>query len=60
LRNRTDIISKVDECCCEIQNKISNSTCSIKESISAAEAARLRDELAIANTRNLLRESHHH
>jgi hypothetical protein len=57
LRNRTDIISKIDNCCCELKDKISNSECAIKESIAITEANRLREELQAANMRNLIAEA---
>lgn len=56
IRTKNEILDKMKECCCEIQNKIDKSTCSIKELIKETDNTRLKDILRNYEVKNLLTE----
>lgn len=53
LKTKGDILGKLAECCCEIQQKVSETGESVKAVFSAADTNRLRDALYLAETRNI-------
>ena len=57
LRNRSDILCEIKECCCELKSEIYKSSDSVKEVVVSNENARLREQLQEAATRNLIFES---
>jgi hypothetical protein len=56
IKAKNEILDKMKECCCEIQNKIDKSTCSIKELIKETDNTRLKDILRNYEVKNLLME----
>lgn len=56
IKTKNEILDKMKECCCEIQNKIDKSTCSIKELIKETDNTRLKDILRNYEVKNLLME----
>ena len=57
LRNRSDILREMEECCCELKKEIIQTSDSVKDAISANENARLREQLLNASNRNLIFEA---
>jgi hypothetical protein len=53
LKTKGDILGKLAECCCEIQQKVTETGESIKGVFSAADTNRLRDALHLAETRSI-------
>ena len=56
MRNRTDILNKLEECCCEVKERVATSESNIKDLIKTVDAERLRDALKTAETKNLILE----
>lgn len=56
MRNRTDILNKLEQCCCEMKDKMTMSEANIKDLIKSTDAERLRDALKTAETKNLILE----
>lgn len=56
MRNRTDILNKLEECCCEVKERVATSEANIKDLIKTVDAERLRDALKTAETKNLILE----
>jgi hypothetical protein len=56
MRNRTDILQKLEECCCEVKERVSTSEANVKDLIKTVDAERLRDALKTAETKNLIFE----
>lgn len=56
MRNRTDILQKLEECCCEMKDKMTMSEANIKDLIKSVDAERLRDALKAAETKNIILE----
>lgn len=56
MRNRTDLMQKMSDCCCEIKERISTSEANVKDLIKALDNERIRDALKAAETKNLVLE----
>lgn len=52
LKNKGDIMQKLAECCCEVKEKISASSDSIKDLVKSYDTDRLRDALQISEAKN--------
>jgi hypothetical protein len=56
LKNKTEIMQKFAECCCELKERITTSESSIKELVKSLDTERIRDALKAAETKNLILE----
>lgn len=59
LKNKSEMMNKMEECCCELKERISSSEASIQSTLKASETAGLRDQLQQAQTQNLLSKAGH-
>ena len=56
MRNRSDIVQKLSDCCCEMKERIALSETSVKDLIKSLDSERVRDALKAAETKNLILE----
>jgi len=56
LRNRADLLSKIDECCCEVKREVAKSGNEVINTVRITDTERLRDRLREVENLNLALE----